>query len=68
MLKEVKIFPDENVVSVGPGNRWSEVYSRLEPLGIAVSGGRWGNVGVGGLLTSGMSNSAMRVICAYLSK
>ena len=54
VMKGLKVSPDKSMVSLEPGNRWSEVYSRLEPLGIAVSGGRWGNVGVGGLLTGGM--------------
>jgi hypothetical protein len=53
-MKEVNVSTDKRTVSVGPGNRWGEVYDKTEPLGIAVSGGRWGNVGVGGLLTGGM--------------
>jgi FAD/FMN-containing dehydrogenase len=59
-MKGLKVSPDKSFVSVESGNRWSEVYSRIEPLGIAVSGGRWGNVGVGGLLTGGMNNSPFR--------
>jgi FAD/FMN-containing dehydrogenase len=57
VMKGLKVSPDKSFVSVEPGNRWADVYSRLEPLGIAVSGGRWGNVGVGGLLTGGMMKS-----------
>ncbi|KAF2400505.1 FAD-binding domain-containing protein [Trichodelitschia bisporula] len=52
-LKEVTPSPDRSWLAVGAGNRWLEVYSKIEPLGLAVSGGRWGNVGVGGLLTGG---------------
>ncbi|KAM0333066.1 hypothetical protein ACHAQA_001724, partial [Verticillium albo-atrum] len=44
---------DGSQVSVGPGNRWEDVYSVLDPLGIAVLGGRSRTVGVGGLLLSG---------------
>jgi FAD/FMN-containing dehydrogenase len=53
LFKQVEVSPDRKSASVGPGNRWSEVYDRLQPFGLAVSGGRWGNVGVGGLLTGG---------------
>jgi FAD/FMN-containing dehydrogenase len=52
-LNQVIISPDQSYVSVGPGNRWSDVYTEIETRGLAVSGGRWGNVGVGGLLTGG---------------
>jgi FAD/FMN-containing dehydrogenase len=55
-MKGLRVSPDKSLVSVEPGNRWWDVYSRIEPLGIAVSGGRWGNVGVGGLLTGGITN------------
>jgi FAD/FMN-containing dehydrogenase len=52
-LNTIDVSPDHSYVSVGAGNRWSDVYSKLETLELAVSGGRWGNVGVGGLLTGG---------------
>lgn len=42
-----------SVVKVGAGARWLGVYEALEPLGLAVAGGRNGNVGVGGLLLGG---------------
>lgn len=38
---------------IGPGARWAEVMSALEPYGVAVVGGRIGDVGVGGLLLGG---------------
>lgn len=44
---------DGSVVKVGAGARWLSVYKALEPLGLAVAGGRNGNVGVGGLLLGG---------------
>lgn len=40
-------------LSVGPGNRWVEVYTALEPLGLTVIGGRSASVGVGGFLQGG---------------
>lgn len=48
-MKEVMLSNDKAYVSLGPGNRWGEVYPKLEAQGVAVSGGRWGNVGVGGM-------------------
>jgi FAD/FMN-containing dehydrogenase len=52
-LNQVTVSPDQKIVAVGAGNRWGDVYSKLEPLNLGVLGGRWGNVGVGGLLTGG---------------
>jgi FAD/FMN-containing dehydrogenase len=52
-LKEVMIHKSQNFVSVGPGNTWGEVYNRIEPEGLAVSGSYWGNTGVGGMLLGG---------------
>jgi FAD/FMN-containing dehydrogenase len=44
---------ETNVVSIGPGCRWADVYAVIEPQGVVVSGGRDGDVGVGGLMTGG---------------
>ncbi|OTB04030.1 hypothetical protein M426DRAFT_59313 [Hypoxylon sp. CI-4A] len=44
---------DKSVASIGPGNIWVDVYSWLAKNDIAVAGGRYSNVGVGGLLVSG---------------
>jgi len=41
------------VVSIGPGNRWINVYDFLEPYGLATVGGRVPTVGVAGLITGG---------------
>ncbi|KAJ5735334.1 FAD linked oxidase N-terminal [Penicillium malachiteum] len=38
---------------VEPGNTWKQVYDWLEPSGLAVNGGRYAQVGVGGLLLGG---------------
>lgn len=40
-------------MSVGPGNVWVQVYSALEPYGLAAIGGRVSTIGVGGLTTGG---------------
>ena len=43
------------IVSVGPGNRWEDVFEILDPLNSTVVGGRSRTVGVGGLVLSGES-------------
>ncbi|KAK1543977.1 FAD binding domain-containing protein [Colletotrichum paranaense] len=45
--------PGHGVAALGPGGRWSEVYSALEEQGVMTMGGREGYVGVGGFLLGG---------------
>ncbi|KAK2782714.1 hypothetical protein FQN53_009639 [Emmonsiellopsis sp. PD_33] len=52
-LNEIKLSADKATVSVGPGQRWGDVYKSLEPEGLVVLGGRVGLVGVPGLLLGG---------------
>ncbi|KAL2812221.1 FAD binding domain protein, partial [Aspergillus granulosus] len=52
-LNEVTLNQDKSIASIGPGNTWGDVYTALEPHGLAVVGGRVANVGVGGLTTGG---------------
>jgi FAD/FMN-containing dehydrogenase len=40
-------------VRIGPGARWGAVAHELSPLGLAISSGDSGDVGVGGLATTG---------------
>lgn len=40
-------------VSVGTGASWGEMHRTLDPLSLAVSGGRHSQVGVGGLTLGG---------------
>jgi alkanesulfonate monooxygenase SsuD/methylene tetrahydromethanopterin reductase-like flavin-dependent oxidoreductase (luciferase family)/FAD/FMN-containing dehydrogenase len=40
-------------VRVGPGARWVDVARALAPLGLAITSGDYGGVGVGGLATTG---------------
>lgn len=40
-------------VVIGPGARWRDVYSTLQRKNLTVSGGRVGNVGVGGYVLGG---------------
>ncbi|KAJ7704950.1 FAD binding domain-containing protein [Mycena rosella] len=40
---------NESTFTVGPGNRWFEVYAALEPFGLYAIGGRLKTIGVSGL-------------------
>ncbi|OAX83500.1 hypothetical protein ACJ72_02134 [Emergomyces africanus] len=52
-MKKLQLSRDKSVISVGPGNRWNDVYQYLEPHGLVALGGRVGVVGVPGLLLGG---------------
>ena len=45
--------PDGRTVRIGPGARWGHVARKLYPWGLAISSGDSGDVGVGGLATTG---------------
>ena len=44
---------DKSIAQVTPGHVWQDVYSWVSQSGLAVNGGRYGQVGVGGLLMGG---------------
>ncbi|KAI0518000.1 FAD-binding domain-containing protein [Xylaria bambusicola] len=44
---------ETNIASIGPGGKWQYVYKELFKHGITVTGGRDGDVGVGGFLLGG---------------
>ena len=52
-MNTVSVNPSHTFVSAGPGNRWVDVYSQLDPLGLSVTGGRISDIGVAGLTTGG---------------
>jgi hypothetical protein len=52
-LTELDVSKDQSYISIGPGNRWEDVYSELDSMGLGTSGGRDASVGVGGLVTGG---------------
>lgn len=54
-MKKIEVHSN-NLVSVGPGNRWFDVYTALEPRGLAVVGGRASAVGTGLVLGGGISH------------
>ncbi|KAK8041594.1 hypothetical protein PG994_014601 [Apiospora phragmitis] len=49
-LDRMGLHEDKTMVSVGPGQRWGNVFSFLDPYGLSIIGGRIPNVGVGGLI------------------
>ena len=53
-INRVTVSDDNSTTSVGGGARWADVYKKLDPLGLAVGGGRADLVGVGGLTTGSM--------------
>ncbi|KAK4185160.1 hypothetical protein QBC35DRAFT_439900 [Podospora australis] len=52
-LTDISVSTDRQTVSVGAGNRWVQVSEVLDPLGLAVVGGRASTVGVSGLILGG---------------
>ncbi|MBO3085600.1 LLM class flavin-dependent oxidoreductase [Cellulomonas fengjieae] len=44
---------DQRLVRLGAGARWGDVAVALQPHGLAISSGDYGDVGVGGLVTAG---------------
>jgi FAD/FMN-containing dehydrogenase len=52
-LNTIDVSADRQTVSVGAGNRWINVSEALDPLGLAVVGGRSSTVGVSGLTLGG---------------
>lgn len=54
-LNQITVCADKTQTSVGPGNRWKDVYNYLEPKGLAVIGGRVSDIGSGLILGGGIS-------------
>lgn len=52
-LNTIKVSSDKKSVTLGPGNKWGEVFKVTDAAGIRVVGGRDWDVGVGGLLVGG---------------
>ncbi|KAL4959295.1 FAD-binding oxidoreductase [Aspergillus stella-maris] len=48
-----------NTASLGPGAKWQDVYAELHKYGVVTTGGRDGDVGVGGFLLGGGSTYYM---------
>jgi alkanesulfonate monooxygenase SsuD/methylene tetrahydromethanopterin reductase-like flavin-dependent oxidoreductase (luciferase family)/FAD/FMN-containing dehydrogenase len=53
-LRSIEVLDrDARLVRIGPGALWVEVAEALAPLGLAITSGDYGGVGVGGLATAG---------------
>jgi len=52
-MTDVTYNEQSKLASIQPGSRWSNVYQELLKHQVCVTGGRDGNVGVGGFLTGG---------------
>ena len=52
-LNEITTSEDQTVTSLGPGNRWIDVYRTLDLMNLSVVGGRVADIGVGGLTLGG---------------
>lgn len=52
-ISAVEYDARRSLVEVGPGARWSDVFTTLEPFGVITTGGRASTVGVGGSTLGG---------------
>ena len=52
-LNDVTVSEDKATVTIGPGQKWENIYAALDPLGLSVPGVRVGEVGVGGSTLGG---------------
>lgn len=52
-LNARELKQSQSIASIGPGQVWRDVYRWLVPYGLAVNGGRYPTVGVGGYLVGG---------------
>lgn len=52
-LNQLTLKDKQTVISVGAGSIWRDVYAKLQPMNLTVSGARVAGLGVGGLLTGG---------------
>ena len=52
-MKSVSVSPDHKVTSAGPGSWWGDIYKKLDPMKLAVVGGRVFDVGIAGLTVGG---------------
>lgn len=60
-LNQLQMSADKKIATVGPGNRWDEVYDFAAKYGVSVVGGRQPTVGVGGFLLGGKNKGGGRI-------
>lgn len=56
-MRGIDVSHNRSLTSIGAGERWGNVYRKLDVMGLSVSGGRVSKPGVAGLITGGMSMS-----------
>ena len=66
-LTGVRVNPNTGIASIASGERWSSVYQQLGSQGLAIAGGRVSKVGVGGLITGGLSHPRLLILGVLLS-
>lgn len=65
-LNSLQYAQNKSIVQIGAGHRWLDVYSLLQNDNLAVAGGRFGPVGVSGLLLGGgISYFGSRKSCPF---
>jgi FAD/FMN-containing dehydrogenase len=55
-MNEITLSADKKIASIGPGNRWGAVYTKLADYDLVVIGGRASDVGMGLVLGGGVSH------------
>ena len=63
-LHSIDVNQGASQVSIGTGTSWGEVYRTLDPLGLAIPGGRHSQVGVGGLTLGGEATFSISMCTA----
>lgn len=53
-IRGIEVHQNHTLTSIGAGERWGNVYRKLDAMGLSVSGGRVSKPGVAGLTTGGM--------------
>lgn len=66
-LDQIELSADKKMTRTGTGNRWEDVYAKLDPLGVAVVGGRNGDLGVGGFTLGGqlLHNTCLKIFHSH---
>lgn len=71
-MTQIDVSPKDQMVQLGPGSLWQEVYKVMAGYNVSTAGGRINAVGVGGFLLGGefscpnkyclLSNSTVKVV------
>lgn len=52
-INEITVHADRSLTTVGTGQRWGNIYRKLDAMNLTLAGGRAAQVGVGGLTLGG---------------